>query len=103
MRIINPHLDKELTKYGIDSQNMCFNCGTCSAICPLFENSFPRRFMRYIQIGAEDEILKSKMELFKCLHCGLCTSSCPRGANPGEVMLGLKRFVLEKMRRQIHV
>ncbi len=99
MRIINPNLENKLKKFGSDTAHICFNCGTCAAICPLFETSFPRKFMRYIQIGAEDKIMDEKLELFKCLHCGLCTSSCPKGADPGEVMLGLKRFVLDKLRR----
>ncbi len=103
MRIVNPDFEEKLKKYGVVSAHICFNCGTCAAICPLMENSFPRRFMRYVQLGAEDKILDSSMELFKCLHCGLCTSSCPRGADPGEVMLGLKRFVLDKKRRMAHV
>lgn len=99
MRVVNPFLEKDVERYGINSAHICFNCGTCSAICPIPQAGFPRKFIRYLQIGAEDKILEHKMDIFNCLHCGLCTSTCPRGANPGEVMLGLKRFVLEKLRR----
>jgi heterodisulfide reductase subunit C/quinone-modifying oxidoreductase subunit QmoC len=37
------------------------------------------------------------------LHCGMCTQTCPRGANPGELILGLRRFVLNHWRRYPHV
>jgi len=98
MRLINPEFDKELKKYGAEVATLCFNCGTCSAICPLVSDGFPRKYIRYVQIGAQDKILMDYNDLWKCLHCGLCTYTCPRGADPGEVMLGLKRFVLDKLR-----
>ncbi|SLM28049.1 conserved hypothetical protein [Desulfamplus magnetovallimortis] len=90
---------EELSKCGDDTVLECFNCGTCSAICPLVGESFPRKMIRYVQIGAKDRILDNAEELWRCLHCGLCTRTCPREADPGEVILALKRFVLSGWRR----
>ena len=55
--------------------------------------------IRYIQIGARDRILENAQDLWRCLHCGLCTQTCPREADPGEVILGLKRYVVANWRR----
>jgi heterodisulfide reductase subunit C/quinone-modifying oxidoreductase subunit QmoC len=87
-----------LTAYGIDTALDCFNCGTCAAICPLIHDSFPRKMIRYLQLGAKDRILEMGDELWRCLHCGMCTHTCPRQADPGEVILGLKRFVIDARR-----
>lgn len=89
---------EELKPYGDDTALNCFNCGTCAAICPLASDSFPRKLIRYIQIGAKDKILENRNELWRCLHCGLCTQSCPRDADPGEVILSLKRYAVAAWR-----
>ncbi len=94
-----PDFAEELQKFGADHVLDCFNCGTCAAICPLFSDHFPRRLIRFTQIGAKDRILENPKELWRCLHCGLCTQTCPRGADPGEVILALKRFVLDHWRK----
>ena len=99
MALVNPEFAQELAKNGNDTALECFNCGTCAAICPLISEHFPRRMIRYIQLGAKDRILENAQDLWRCLHCGLCTQTCPRGADPGEVILGLKRFVVADWRR----
>jgi len=99
MTVITPDFAVELKEYGDDTALHCFNCGTCVAICPLVDDSFPRRLIRYVQIGARERILASRDELWKCLHCGLCTHTCPRQADPGEVLLSLKRFVVATWRK----
>jgi len=99
MTQVDPGFAEELERFGVDTALECFNCGTCTAICPLIYQHFPRKMVRYIQLGARDRILKEASELWHCLHCGLCTRTCPREADPGEVMLGLKRFVVDHWRR----
>jgi heterodisulfide reductase subunit C len=99
MALVNPEFAQELAEHGNDTALECFNCGTCAAICPLVYEHFPRRMIRYIQLGAKDRILENAQELWHCLHCGLCTQTCPRGADPGEVILGLKRLVVADWRR----
>jgi heterodisulfide reductase subunit C len=98
MALVNPDFAQKLAKHGNDTALECFNCGTCTAICPLIHEHFPRRMIRYVQLGAEDRILENAEELWRCLHCGLCTQTCPRGADPGEVILGLKRYVVADWR-----
>jgi heterodisulfide reductase subunit C/quinone-modifying oxidoreductase subunit QmoC len=99
MALITPDFADELERFGMDTTLECFNCGTCAAICPLIYQHFPRKMIRYAQIGARDRILQNAQELWRCLHCGLCTQTCPRGANPGELILGLRRYVVNQWRR----
>ncbi len=99
MAQVNPDFMETLRQAGTDTGAECNNCGTCVAICPLAEGHFPRLMLRYAQLGAQELILDQAQELWRCLHCGLCTQTCPRGANPGEVILALKRFVVASWRR----
>jgi heterodisulfide reductase subunit C2 len=103
MALVYPQFVEELKRLGGDTTLECFNCGTCAAICPLTGDHFPRKMIRYAQVGARDKILDNAQELWRCLHCGLCTKTCPRGANPGELILGLRRFALNHWRRHSHV
>lgn len=103
MALIYPEFSDELERFGLDTTLECFNCGTCAAICPLIYEHFPRKMIRYAQVGARDRILEDAQELWRCLHCGLCTQTCPRGANPGELILGLRRYVVNHWRRYPHV
>jgi ferredoxin len=85
----------ELQRYGATDMTACFSCGNCTAICPLSENdtTFPRRMIRYAQVGMRDALLSSK-ELWSCYHCGECSDSCPTEADPGEFMAAARRFAI---------
>lgn len=101
---IDPEFTAELSAHVEHPFHLCFNCGTCAAVCPLIHEHFPRRMIRYAQIGARDAIIENAPELWRCLHCGMCNQNCPRDALPGELMLGLRRFALTaRHRRSAHV
>jgi quinone-modifying oxidoreductase subunit QmoC len=97
---IDPGLLGQLKPYGLSDATACFNCGNCTAVCALStENTpFPRKVIRYLQIGAEDKLLQSP-EPWLCYYCGDCSETCPRGANPGEVMMGLRRYLTARYDR----
>jgi heterodisulfide reductase subunit C2 len=103
MGLVDPGFPEELERFGVSSAFECFNCGSCAAICPLIDAHFPRKMIRYAQLGAKERILQEAPELWRCLHCGLCTQTCPRGADPGGLILGLRRFALDHWRRFRHV
>jgi quinone-modifying oxidoreductase subunit QmoC len=91
---VNPGLIVDLEKFGVKSASACFNCGNCTAVCSLSsENTpFPRKVIRYLQLGLKDKLLESP-EPWLCYYCGDCSESCPRQADPGEVMMGLRRYL----------
>ena len=97
MARINPEFTAELKKYGAGDYTACFNCGTCTATCSLSteENSFPREMIRYSTLGLDDEITMS-LKPWLCYYCGECTTQCPRTAEPGELMMSLRRWLTAK-------
>ena len=103
MALVHPDFAEELELFGVDTTLECFNCGTCAAICPLIYEHFPRKMIRYAQVGAKELILSQAQDLWRCLHCGMCTQTCPRQANPAELILGLRRFVVANWRGKSHV
>jgi ferredoxin/nitrate reductase gamma subunit len=92
---VEPRLLQELKSYGAVSVEACFNCGNCTAVCPLSADdaTFPRRVIRLAQVGLRQELLSSK-DLWLCYYCGECTSTCPRGADPGEFMAAARRYAI---------
>jgi ferredoxin len=92
---IDTDLLADVQRFGAGDVSACFSCGTCTAICPLTDNdgTFPRRIIRYAQVGMRDELLSSK-ELWTCYHCGLCSDSCPTEADPGEFMAAARRYAI---------
>ena len=91
---VNPDLLINLKKFGVEDASACFNCGNCTAICNLSSESvpFPRKVIRYLQLGLKDKLIQSP-EPWLCYYCGDCSETCPRQANPGEVMMGLRRYL----------
>ncbi|MFZ0930448.1 MAG: 4Fe-4S dicluster domain-containing protein [Syntrophobacteraceae bacterium] len=91
---VDPNLIRELEEFGLKDASKCYNCGTCTAICDLAtpENPFPRKLVRYIQLGQREKILRSP-EPWLCYYCGDCSTRCPRGADPGETMMVLRRYL----------
>ena len=97
MSRVNPKFASELKKYGANDFSACFNCGNCTATCSLSTNdsSFPREMIRYSTLGLEDEI-KASLKPWQCYYCGECSSQCPRQAEPGELMMSLRRWLTAK-------
>ncbi len=85
----------EIQKFGATDISACFSCGTCSATCPMSQTdgTFPRRIIRYAQLGMKDALLSSK-ELWSCYQCGECAESCPTKADPSEFMAATRRYAI---------
>mgnify|MGYP001414812452 CR=1 FL=1 len=91
---VDPNLIRDLEAFGLKDAYKCYNCGNCTAICPLStaDNPFPRKLVRYAQLGQKDKILHSP-EPWLCYYCGDCSLKCPRGAEPGETMMVMRRYL----------
>jgi len=92
---VDPTLLPEIQRYGAFDVAACFNCGNCTAVCPHtgHDATFPRRIIRYAQVGMKAELLASK-ELWTCYYCGECSETCPRQAEPGEFMAAARRYAI---------
>ena len=93
--LVDLTLMPKLREYGAFDINACFNCGNCTAICPLTDEqaTFPRRLIRYAQVGMKDELAASK-ELWACYACGECSVTCPRQAEPADFMAAARRWAI---------
>ena len=91
---VDPNLIRDLEAFGLKDAYKCYNCGNCTAVCPLStaDNPFPRKLVRYAQLGQKDKILHSP-EPWLCYYCGDCSQRCPRGAEPGETMMVMRRYL----------
>jgi len=94
---VDPNLMYEIKEYGAVGIEKCFNCGNCTAICQLTSNEypFPRNLIRRLQIGHRDHLIQS-LDPWLCYYCGECSETCPKGAEPGETMMALRRWQTAK-------
>ncbi|HXY42445.1 MAG TPA: 4Fe-4S dicluster domain-containing protein [Vicinamibacteria bacterium] len=94
---VNPMLVSELEKYGAEDVQNCYHCGNCSAVCAHSDEMwvFPRKPMRLLQMGLEERLRRS-LDPWLCYYCGQCSAQCPRGAEPGETMMSLRRWLTSR-------
>ena len=94
---VDPRLIRTLNRFGAFDVSACFDCGNCTAICPLSSDStaFPRKLITYAQLGLEGKLLESP-DIWLCDYCGECTRTCPRQAEPSEFMMAARRFAVSK-------
>lgn len=92
---VQPDLDfiKDMKTAGGDTLKQCFQCATCSVVCPLSSDGdpFPRREMILAQWGLKDKLIGDPNVLL-CHQCGDCTVYCPRGAKPGDVLGAIRAY-----------
>jgi heterodisulfide reductase subunit C len=98
--LVDTGLLDDLKQYGAADVSACFSCGTCTASCPLVSDdaNFPRRIIRYAQVGMRDELVGSK-ELWTCYACGECSETCPTQAEPSEFMAAARRYAIGRYDR----
>ncbi len=96
MKNISNYLElyNEVKSLGAKDMESCMQCGTCSASCPLSQgsNPFPRKIYRFIQMGLKER-LRASPEPWLCYYCGECNKECPRGAEPAETMMAVRRWL----------
>lgn len=87
-----------LTERAGDSFKRCYQCGTCSAVCP-FEfagTQLPRKEMLLAQWGLKGELFDSD-SLWICTTCGNCARVCPREVDiPGTIRAARDLYLLER-------
>ena len=69
-------LSNELIELGGDGIKKCYQCGTCTAICPLSKEQTTRvrRMIKKIQLGLEEEVLGDPTP-WLCYFCGDCNET----------------------------
>ncbi|MGC9059664.1 MAG: 4Fe-4S dicluster domain-containing protein [Thermoplasmata archaeon] len=82
----------------LSGQNLfaCYQCGRCSAGCPMVTkmDAIPSLIMRMLQLG--DEGVMEKNTYWVCASCYTCDVRCPKGIDIAKVMEALRQIKLRK-------
>jgi quinone-modifying oxidoreductase subunit QmoC len=97
--IANPDVGfiKEISALGGQDLKKCFQCATCSVVCPLSPDTkpFPRKEMIATSWGLKDRLVGNG-DIWLCHNCGDCSTKCPRGAKPGDVLAALRTYTISE-------
>lgn len=74
----------------------CYQCGKCSAGCPMASESDlrPHQVMRRVMYGSREQALRDE-SIWLCLTCETCSARCPNGCDPAGVIDALREISLE--------
>jgi len=83
---------------GGENIKLCYQCGTCTATCPVSEidEEFnPRRIIRQVLLGLRKDVLASAA-IWRCVQCYACVAKCPQNVKFADVMAALRRMAVEE-------
>ena len=96
---MDPKFKYEISKMpGAEKIMLCFQCGTCTADCPIsrFSDLYqPRRIAHMIQLGLKDKLL-SNDALWLCFTCFTCIDHCPQGVEIASLVRVLRNLVAKE-------
>ena len=86
---------KEIVGLGGGDLKKCFQCATCSVVCPISPDNkpFPRKEMIAASWGLKDRLV-ANYDIWLCHNCGDCSTLCPRGAKPGDVLGAIRSYAI---------
>ena len=93
--VVKPDMEfkRDILGMGTHDLTSCYQCGTCSVVCPIStdEDPFPRKEMIWVQWGLKDKLMADP-SVWLCHQCNVCNVYCPRDAKPADVMSALRDY-----------
>lgn len=93
--LIEPDVNfiNEVAGLGGEDLKKCFQCATCSVVCPISPDNkpFPRKEMIAASWGLKDKLVGNG-DIWLCHNCGDCSTLCPREAKPGDVLAAIRLY-----------
>ncbi len=97
--VVEPDLDfiREVGILGGEDLKKCYQCATCSVVCPISPHNrpFPRKEMIAASWGLKDKVVRSA-DPWLCHNCGDCSTRCPRQAKPADVLAAIRARAVEE-------
>ena len=89
---------RDLQAAGGDTLKRCYQCATCSVVCPISpaDNPYPRKEMIWAQWGLKDKLVNDA-DVWLCHNCGQCSDMCPRGAKPADLMSAMRNMAYKNL------
>lgn len=83
---------KRLSNYDVA---LCYQCGKCSAGCPM-SAEMPLKTHQIMRLSQKGDIqrLSEDPSIWLCLTCEICTTRCPQKAGPSKIIDALRELAL---------
>jgi heterodisulfide reductase subunit C2 len=91
-----PHLATEIEAATGINPATCYQCGKCSAGCPMASESElrPHQVMRRVSYGSRERALQDE-SIWLCLTCETCSARCPNNCDPARVIDAVREIAIE--------
>ena len=101
---MDPRFKYEISKLpGAEKVMLCFQCGTCTADCPIARfNDFyrPRKLIRMTQLGLKERLLSNDV-IWLCSTCFTCIDHCPQDVGIANIVRALRNLTVERGRMPV--
>ena len=96
---MDPKFKYEISKLpGAETVLLCFQCGTCTADCPIarFSEFYrPRKLIRMIQLGLKNKLLSNDV-IWPCSTCFTCVDHCPQDVGIANIVRALRNLTIKE-------
>ncbi len=96
---LDPRFKDEVSEIpGGQNIKRCFQCGTCTAGCPVREveeKYNPRKIIWMIILGMKDMVLSNDF-IWLCSECDTCQERCPQDVRIPDVMNAVKNLLVKE-------
>ena len=96
---MDPRFKYEISEIpGAEKIMLCFQCGTCTADCPIarFDDFYrPRKLIRMTQLGLKDRLLSNDV-IWLCSTCFTCIDHCPQDVGIASIVRALRNLTVKE-------
>ena len=96
---MDPKFKYEISKIpGAEKVMLCFQCGTCTADCPIarFDDFYrPRKLIRMTQLGLKEKLLSNDV-IWLCSTCFTCIDRCPQDVGIAGIVRALRNLSVKE-------